>query len=136
MKEDILMEGYDAAYAAAASGFSAVYAILSLAISVLTLVAMWKLFVKAGRAGWKCLIPFYNTYCLYDIAWGNGWLFLLMFVPCVNVVVGIMMLFKLAKAFGQGTGFGFGLLFLNTIFILILGFGSAEYVGPQVSAKN
>ena len=136
MKEDILMEGYDAAYAAAASGVSAVYAILSLAISVLTLVAMWKLFVKAGKAGWKCLIPFYNTYCLYDIAWGNGWLFLLMFVPCVNVVVGIMMLFKLAKAFGQGTGFGFGLLFLNTIFILILGFGSAEYVGPQVSAKN
>lgn len=130
------MEGYDAAYAAAASGVSAVYAILSLAISVLTLVAMWKLFVKAGKAGWKCLIPFYNTYCLYDIAWGNGWLFLLMFVPCVNVVVGIMMLFKLAKAFGQGTGFGFGLLFLNTIFILILGFGSAEYVGPQVSAKN
>lgn len=130
------MEGYDAAYAAAASGVSAVYVILSLAISVLTLVAMWKLFVKAGRAGWKCLIPFYNTYCLYDIAWGNGWLFLLMFVPCVNVVVGIMMLFKLAKAFGQGTGFGFGLLFLNTIFILILGFGSAEYVGPQVSAKN
>ena len=130
------MEGYDAAYAAAASGVSAVYAILSLAISVLTLVAMWKLFVKAGKAGWKCLIPFYNTYCLYDIAWGNGWLFLLMFVPCVNVVVGIMMLFKLAKAFGQSTGFGFGLLFLNTIFILILGFGSAEYVGPQVSAKN
>ena len=130
------MEGYDAAYAAAASGVSAVYAILSLAISVLTLVAMWKLFVKAGRAGWKCLIPFYNTYCLYDIAWGNGWLFLLMFVPCVNVVVGIMMLFKLAKAFGQGTGFGFGLLFLNTIFILILGFGRAEYVRPQVSAKN
>lgn len=129
------MESYDAAYAAAASGVSAVYVILSLAISVLTLVAMWKLFVKAGRAGWKCLIPFYNTYCLYDIA-GNGWLFLLMFVPCVNVVVGIMMLFKLAKAFGQGTGFGFGLLFLNTIFILILGFGSAEYVGPQVSSKN
>ena len=130
------MESYDAAYAAAASGVSAVHVILSLAISVLTLVAMWKLFVKAGKAGWKCLIPFYNTYCLYDIAWGNGWLFLLMFVPCVNVVVGIMMLFKLAKAFGQGTGFGFGLLFLNTIFILILGFGSAEYVGPQVSAKN
>ena len=130
------MESYDAAYAAAASGVSTVYVILSLAISVLTLVAMWKIFVKAGRAGWKCLIPFYNTYCLYDIAWGNGWLFLLMFVPCVNVVVGIMMLFKLAKAFGQGTGFGFGLLFLNTIFILILGFGSAEYVGPQISSKN
>ena len=130
------MESYDAAYAAAASGVSAVYSIISLAVTVLTLVAMWKIFVKAGKAGWKCLIPFYNTYCLYDIAWGNGWLFLLMFVPCVNIVVWIMMIFKLSKAFGQGTGFGFGLLFLNTIFILILGFGSAEYVGSQVSAKN
>ena len=130
------MESYDAAYAAAASGVSAVYVILSLAISVLTLVAMWKLFVKAGKAGWKCLIPFYNTYCLYDIAWGNGWLFLLMFVPCVNVVVGIMMLFKLAKAFGQGTGFGFGLLFLNTIFILILGFGSAESLVPRFPLRT
>lgn len=129
------MESYEATYVAVASGVSAVYTIISLVIAVLTLVAMWKIFVKAGKAGWKCLIPFYNTYCLYDIAWGNGWLFLLMFVPCVNVVVGIMMLFKLAKAFGQGTGFGFGLLFLNTIFILILGFGSAEYVGPQ-NSKN
>lgn len=129
------MESYDAAYAVA-SGVSAVYSIISIAITVLTLVAMWKIFVKAGKEGWKCLIPFYNTYCLYDIAWGNGWLFLLMFVPCVNIVVWIMMLFKLSKAFGQGTGFGFGLLFLNTIFVLILGFGSAEYVGPQVSAKN
>ena len=88
-------------------------------------------FVKAGKPGWASLIPFYNTYCLYDIAWGNGWLFLLTFVPCVGAIFGIIMLFKLAKAFGQGTGFGFGLLFLNTIFILILGFGKSEYVGPQ-----
>ena len=51
-------------------------------------------------------------------------------MPIVNIVVGIMVNFKLAKAFGKGTGFGFGLLFLNTIFILILGFGDTKYVGP------
>lgn len=126
------MEGsYDAVYTAVGAGVSAVYSIIVLVIAVLTLVAMWKIFTKAGKPGWACLVPFYNMYCMYDIAWGNGWLFLLTFIPCVNFVVGIMMLFKLAKAFGQGTGFGFGLLFLNTIFVLILGFGNAEYIGPQ-----
>ena len=126
-----MYDNYDAAYAAASAGVMLVYSIFVLVIAVLTLVAMWKIFVKAGKPGWACLIPFYNMYCMYDIAWGNGGLFLLTFIPCVGFVFAIIMLFKLAKAFGQGTGFGFGLLFLNTIFVLILGFGKAEYIGPQ-----
>lgn len=126
-----MYDNYDAAYAAASAGVMLVYSIFVLVIAVLTLVAMWKIFVKAGKPGWACLIPFYNMYCMYDIAWGNGWLFLLTFIPCVGFVFAIIMLFKLAKALGQGTGFGFGLLFLNTIFVLILGFGKAEYIGPQ-----
>ena len=126
-----MYDNYDAAYAAASAGVMLVYSIFVLVIAVLTLVAMWKIFVKAGKPGWACLIPFYNMYCMYDIAWGNGWLFLLGFVPCVNFVVMIMLYFKLAKAFGKGTGFGFGLVFLNTIFVLILGFDNSQYIGPQ-----
>lgn len=121
----------DVLYQTIGAGVSMAYLIVVLVISILTLVALWKIFVKAGKPGWACIIPFYSAYCLFDIAWGNGWLFLLSFVPLVNVVIMIMMYFKLAKAFGKGTGFGFGLLFLNTIFTLILGFGSAEYIGPQ-----
>ena len=125
------MESYDAAVATMGLGAYAVSMVISLAIGVLLIIAMWKIFVKAGKPGWAYLIPFYNTYCLYDIAWGNGWLFLLGFVPCVNFVVMIMVYIKLAKAFGKGTGFGIGLLFLAPIFISILGFGDAEYIGPQ-----
>lgn len=125
------MENYDAAFAAVGLGVYAFSLIISLAVTVLVLVAQWKLFVRAGKPGWACLIPFYNMYCLFDIAWGTGWLFLLQFIPCVNFVVMIMLYIKLAKAFGQGTGFGIGLIFLNPIFIAILGFGSAEYIGPQ-----
>lgn len=116
---------------AISTGVVAVYSIICLVIGVLTLVAMWKIFVKAGKPGWGCLIPFYSQYCLFDIAWGNGWLFLLTFVPCANFVVMIILFIKLAKAFGKGTGFGIGLVFLNTIFVLILGLGDAEYIGPQ-----
>ena len=113
------------------TGVLAVYSIIGIAITVLTIIGMWKVFTKAGKPGWGSLIPFYSNYCLFDIAWGNGWLFLLGFVPCVNFVVMIMMYFKLAKAYGKGTGFGFGLIFLNTIFIMILGFDNSQYIGPQ-----
>ncbi|NZA37287.1 DUF5684 domain-containing protein [Eubacterium callanderi] len=36
---------------------------------------------------------------------------------------------KLSKAFGHGAGYTIGLLLLRPVFILILGFGSAEYKG-------
>ncbi len=124
---------YDALYTAVGAGVSVTYMIVVLVIAILTIIARWKIFTKAGKPGWASIIPFYSDYCMYDIAWGNGWLFLLGFVPCVNIVVSIMVLFKLAKAFGKGTGFGFGLLFLNTIFVLILGFDKSEYIGPQQS---
>jgi hypothetical protein len=38
-----------------------------------------------------------------------------------------MVLIGLAKNFGRGAGTVIGLIFLPFIFILILGFGSAEY---------
>lgn len=125
------MNSEDLYYSAAGATIGTGYLIFCLAIMVVTLVGMWKVYAKAGKPGWGAIIPFYNMYCLFDMAFGNGWLFLLSFVPCVNVIFGIMLNFKLAKAFGKGVGFGFGLLFFNVIFMLILGFGDAEYIGPQ-----
>ncbi len=124
-------EAYDAAASALGTGFMLIYSLFCLALAIIMIIAMWKMYVKAGKPGWACIVPFYSQYCLFDIAMGNGWLFLLSFVPCVNVVMLIICYFKLAAAFGKGVGFGFGLVFLTPIFEMILGFGSAEYVGPQ-----
>ena len=115
---------------AVASGILIVYYIAALAATVLVLVALWKIFVKAGKPGWGAIVPFYNTYCLFEMSFGNGWLFLLLLVPCVDAVIGIIMLFKLAKAFGKGGGFAVGLIFLPVVFIPMLGFGDAVYYGP------
>lgn len=120
----------DSAANAAAAGVAIVYSLVVIAIAVVIVVAMWKLFVKAGKPGWGAIVPFYNTYCLFDMSFGNGWLFLLLLVPCVNVVMQIIMYVKLAKAFGMGGGFAVGLIFLPYIFLPILGFGDAEYIGP------
>ena len=45
-----------------------VVCILALVIAVLSIVANWKIYTKAGRPGWKCLIPVYNVYILFDIS--------------------------------------------------------------------
>ena len=125
------MSSGDLAYSAAAGAIGAGYLIVYVAILVVSLVGMWKVFVKAGKPGWAAIVPFYSTYCLFEMSFGNGWLFLLCLVPCVNIVVLIMCRFKLAKAFGKGAGFGLGLVFLPFVFMLILGFGDAQYIGVQ-----
>ncbi|MDE5863199.1 MAG: hypothetical protein K2H34_02510 [Lachnospiraceae bacterium] len=109
--------------------FSGIYLIVLLVVMVLAIVACWKIYTKAGEPGWASLVPFYSNYVLFKIVFGNGWLFLLLLVPVVNGIISIILLFKLAKVFGHGVGFGFGLLFLAPIFLLILAFGSSEYEG-------
>ena len=121
----------DPAAAGAMAGAMMIYYIILLAVSIISIIGMWKMFDKAGKPGWAAIVPFYNMYCLFEIGWGNGWMFLLMFVPCVGTVFQIILFFKLASAFGRGVGFGFGLLFLSPIFYMILGFGEADYIGPQ-----
>lgn len=98
---------------------------------IIAIVAMWKIFTKAGEAGWKSIVPFLNLYTLVKIADGKGIKFLLFCIPIVNVIFGFMLYIRLAKAFGKSTGFGIGLIFLNFIFMLILAFGDAQYVGPR-----
>ena len=105
---------------------------LSLAFAVLAIVAMWKIFEKAGKPGWAAIIPFYNIYVLFEITWGNGWKFLLLLIPIANIVFAIITMVKLAKAFGKGGGFAVGLIFLSVIFYCILAFGPSEYEGVPV----
>lgn len=120
---------YDQSTTALGAGVLAVYSIIVSIVAIFSLVCLWKIFDKAGEPGWACIIPLYNAYVLYKIAFGNGWLFLLSLVPLVNVVVCVILYFKLSSAFGHGVGFGFGLLFFNPIFMAILAFGSSDYVG-------
>ena len=52
-------------------------------------------------------------------------------ISLVGGIIAIISEYKLAKAFGKGFGFFLGLLFLTPVFKLILGFGDAQYQGPQ-----
>ncbi len=103
--------------------------LLGLAVAVLSIIAMWKIFEKAGEPGWAAIIPFYNLYVLFKITWGNGWNFLLLLIPLANVVFMIITMVKLAKAYGKSGGFAVGLIFLSVIFMCILAFDQSIYQG-------
>lgn len=109
------------------------YLITFLVIYVLSVIAMWKIFTKAGKPGWASLIPVYNIVVMYQIVGLNPLLVILLFIPFINgiaaIVLSIIQCIKLSKVFGKGTGFTFGLIFLSPIFLLILGFGNDKYIG-------
>ena len=51
--------------------------LIIIAFYIVYVVALAKLFNKAGEAGWKAIIPFYNTFVLIQIAGLNWWYFLI-----------------------------------------------------------
>lgn len=132
------------------------YLIFAFVWWILQIIANRNIFTKAGEAGWKSLIPIYGDYVSYKIAWQTSyfWLnfilgILLSYVSNANLnesmflslivillkialtVINIMYCVKLARAFGRGIGFAIGLILLQPIFLLILGFGSDQYYGAD-----
>lgn len=119
---------------AGVAALSTGYMVTMLAICVVGIIAMWKMFTKAGEAGWKSIVPILNIYTLFKISWANvsaGLMTLLCFVPFVNCVIVLILNWKTCKAFGKGVGFFIADLFFSPITDCIIAFGSAQYEGPQ-----
>lgn len=112
----------------------AVQMVFSLIITIVMVVALWKIFTKAGQPGWAAIIPIYNVIVLLQIVGRPLWWIVLLFIPVVNFVIAIIMAIDLAKSFGKGAGFGVGLALLNIIFYPILAFGDAKYEGPAAAS--
>lgn len=120
----------DAEAAAALAALIPLFLFLT-AVAIVEIVALWKVFAKAGEPGWAAIVPIYNTYVMTKIAGYNPVLFLLFLVPLVNIVFGIMVMLGIGRAFGKSTGWSILLLvFFNVIGMLILGFGNDQYRRP------
>ena len=114
----------------AAPTISPVLLILYLAIIVFEIVAIWKIFVKAGQPGWASIIPIYNIIVLLRVVKLDWWhIFIMLFVPFAAIVYAIIINYKMAIVFGKDAGFGVLCIFFSAITYPILAFGSAEYVG-------
>ena len=104
-------------------------AVAAVAVYLLLVVAWWRIFAKAGRPGILSLIPVVNVFVLVKVAAGSAWKTLLLLIPVFGEIYAVILNFHLARAFGKGVGFGFGLWLLPNLFTLILAFGRARYVG-------
>jgi hypothetical protein len=113
---------------------SGVGLVIYFAILIIMVAAYWKVFTKAGKAGWLSIIPIINLAIMLEIVKRPVWWLVLYLVPFVNIVVHVIVTLDTARAFGKGSGFGLGLFFLPVIFYPILGFGSARYEFAQLPA--
>jgi Family of unknown function (DUF5684) len=129
----LLLAQVDYSYSSQGQAPSPAVLIAELLIALFVIVAMWKVFTKAGRPGWAAIIPIYNMYVWCKIVGRPGWWVILMLIPLVNIIVGIIVCIDMAKSFGKGVGFGIGIALLGIIFLPILGFGSAQYQGPSAA---
>jgi len=107
--------------------------IFEIALTVVIVAAMWKVFSKAGQPGWAAIIPIYNLIVWCKIVGRPIWWILLLLI-CFPIFY-IILCIDLAKSFGKGVGFAIGLILLSIIFFPILGFGSATYQGPSAARK-
>lgn len=111
------------------AGVSPMILLLVLGLGLLMLVSLWVVFVKAGEAGWKSIIPIYNMYVLLLISGKPGWWLLLLFIPLVGSIFHLLAMLSLAERFGRGALFGIGLFFLPMFFFPLLAFGGTQYEG-------
>lgn len=133
-------------------GILAIVLIPLLIVAVVLIVAKFKLYKKAGKEGWKCLIPYYNiwTECEF-LGLNTNWVWIILGSSFVGgfldgildtsifsyVAYAVAFYFQVlrsiscAQSFGKDTGYGVGILFLQVIFLPMLAFGKAEYVGAR-----
>lgn len=137
----------------ALTGLTAMFAAIIL-LYLIPVIASWKIYQKAGIAGWKSLVPVYNLYLIYKIAGMSGWWVVFYYVAvilsncwentesmpgwattCVAIsgliaIIGqIIKAFKLPKVFGKGIVYSILSIFFPRLVELVLGFGSSKYEG-------
>ena len=163
-----LTAGQAAAVGGVAGAMIGMIVTFSIVFYIITVIATWKIFKKAGEPGWKCLIPIYNYYIMYKIVGMKNWFWWMIGISVcagimfavdgynpytmtdeqianfdygahpmtliatimlcvVAIYVSIVYAWRTSKVFGHGVGYFIGLLFLQPIFWLILGFDKSKY---------
>ena len=137
--------------------FLAVFALIILIILVIFLIfyliGMYKLYRKSGKNGWECLIPFYSTYVLTEIAGLNWWWFLIADCASLSVLFydagavtsilslgstfgRIVIYYNLSKKFNKDTGWFILSIFFGGITLPLLGYSNSTIYYPNAPVSK
>ncbi len=96
--------------------------VLSLTVirSVVIMISGTKIFKKAHMSEKMALIPFINLFNVLTIADISEYYGILLFIPFVNVIILVLMSYKLGTVFNTGILFKIGLVVMPLIFYLLL----------------
>ena len=119
---------------------------------IVVCVANWKMFRKAGKKGWECLVPFYGNWVLIEIAGLEWWWFLLIISDTIVSLLGIDKLslntnlvsffagfniyYNIAKKFGKDNGTAVCAGIFYNIFVLIFGFSNKEVYDKNIPVNK
>lgn len=107
------------------------WGVVGIVIYILIVVALWKVFSKAGWPGILAIIPIVNLFILVKIGGMSAWLGLLYLIPIVNIIFSLVVAIRVGRGFGHGAVFSFFMLWiLSVIGYFILGFGRSTYTKP------
>jgi len=117
---------------------------------LLLALGRWQMFEKMGQPGWKGFVPIYSDYILYGSCWETAffWVALAASAVCAmggadsrsllvslaGIVAAVMeasLALRVSRSFGHGIPFALGLMLLNPLFVLYLGFGPDRYRGLE-----
>ena len=106
------------------------YAIFFIVMLVVSIIAQWKIFTKAGKPGWAAIVPIYNLIVLLQSCDLPLWYIVLYIIPFANIYAIFKTYIALAHKFGKSTGFGVLTVFFSAICLPILAFDkNATYQG-------
>lgn len=105
------------------------YFFIALAIVIGLIAVEWILFERAGEPGWKAIVPFYDSFILHKIAFGeeSKWYWFLLLVPGYAFYVR----YSFTRAYGYSNGMAILSLFFPTVLSIVMVLQDAPYSGPR-----
>lgn len=82
---------------------------------VLSVIAHWRMFTKAGEKGWKSLIPVYSDYVLFRLSWNTRSFWVWFGAGVVMAVVSMMTTEYVVSASGELYSMSTGNIFTSAI---------------------
>jgi len=124
--------------------FDAVTNLISLAIRVLMIIGLWKMYDKAGENGWGSIIPFYRGYLLFKTAGIRNWFWgslvvSIVYAVCLTIGMIYFMVYFIGSMFGGNSYFntnlttGMGVLIFVGVIAGLANFVIIIYRGIKLS---
>ena len=132
--------------------FFIILAIILIVFCIVEIIAIWKVYKKAGKNGWECIIPFYSYWVLTEIAGLEWWWFLLAVSDSIISLLGIEDLdtisnlvslfasfniyYNIAKKFNKNKKTAICAGIFSGIFVLIFGFSKNEVYNANIPVSK